>query len=384
LLFSFPFRVLLPHSFLLFSAFVAPRSSHFFEALWSLSLERRLVVCDPYHAIPRLLISFSSGFWFGVPWSRAEPGDKKSAMKLIRTTTLFLASITDAFVVPSKHHPLSLSSSLNMSSTSNASSLNEAKQYISYAISVGAPAYNAGDVQKCADTYKDAAKKIIPIVPPVFQTKLKSEIEDFANSNPDAKAWALRRIFDSIMDYTQPIVPMDTSDNNISYEQFTSNQIGQPIQVMDNVMGGMSTGQWGPNSNTFSGVTSLANNGGFASIRWRFNNIQNWSYAKGIYIKGLKHSNPDEHTFSILLKDDMCERVRLTNYKAVFANPEQSNQTLYIPFSVFNTMEQMGRSLVGSPVFNPSAVTEIGLMAIKPSVVGDFQLDFDEWGLYML
>eukprot|EP00970_Alexandrium_tamarense_P004526 scaffold759_cov290-Alexandrium_tamarense.AAC.62 len=32
-------------------------------------------------------------------------------------------------------------------------------------------------------------------------------------------------------------------------------------------------------------------------------------------------------------------------------------------------MEQMGTPMVGSPSFNPSAVTEIGIMAIKPSVV---------------
>jgi len=89
----------------------------------------------------------------------------------------------------------------------------------------------------------------------------------------------------------------------------------------------------------------------------------------------------------------MCERVRLANYKAVFANPIQNDnnaendnnaddETLYIPFSVFNQMEQMGRALVGSPAFNPLAVTEIGIMAIKPTVVGEFHLEFSEWGLY--
>mmetsp|Transcript_318 Transcript_318/g.335 ORF Transcript_318/g.335 Transcript_318/m.335 type:complete len:229 (+) Transcript_318:3-689(+) len=44
-------------------------------------------------------------------------------------------------------------------------------------------------------------------------------------------------------------------------------------------------------------------------------------------------------------------------------------------------MEQMGRQLSG-PIFNPSAVSEIGIMAIKPSVVGDFELTIPEWGLY--
>lgn len=274
-------------------------------------------------------------------------------------------------------------SSLDMSSSTNTSgSLNEAKQRISQAISIGAPAYNSGDIQKCADVYKDAAEQILPMLPTTFQSKLQKEVDDSAIDNPNEKAWALRRIFDSIMDYTPPIIPTGASES-LQFEQFTPKQIGQPIQVMDNVMGGMSTGQWDPTSNAFSGVTSLANNGGFASIRWRFGNIQNWSYAKGIYIKGLRHSNAKEHTFNILLKDDTCERVRLANFKAVISNPDQSDDTLLIPFSVFNQMEQMGRALVGSPSFNPLAVTEIGLMAIKPTVVGEFRLEFTEWGLYM-
>jgi hypothetical protein len=96
----------------------------------------------------------------------------------------------------------------------------------------------------------------------------------------------------------------------------------------------------------------------------------------------LTHSKPEEHTFSIILKDDVCERVRLTNFKAVFANREQVDQPLLIPFEAFNQMEQMGKALVGSPAFNPVAVTEIGLMAIKPTVVGEFLLEFSEWGLY--
>ena len=136
-------------------------------------------------------------------------------------------------------------------------------------------------------------------------------------------------------------------------------------------------------SNTFFGETSLANNGGFASLRWRFPVAQNWSYAKGVYIKGLRHSKAEEHTFRIILKDDACERVRLANYKAIFANPGRAEQPLLVPFSAFNQMEQMGRSVVGSPAMNPMHVTEIGLMAIKPTVVGEFQLEFLEWGLYV-
>ncbi|KAL7520568.1 hypothetical protein ACHAWX_005699 [Stephanocyclus meneghinianus] len=309
-------------------------------------------------------------------------------MKLHRIAALLLTQTSEAFFsqsINSCRRQLS-SSPLNMNITNN--NLNRAKLRISQAISIGAPAYNSGDIQKCAAVYTETAREIQPLLPTVFQTKIRHQVDDHGSettqtNNYDAKAWALRRIFDSIMDYQMPIVPENyTKYKNIAFQPFTSSQLGQPIKVMDNVMGGISTGKWDPNTNSFAGVTSLANNGGFSSIRWRFENCQNWSYAKGIYISGLKHSKPREHIFSILVKDDMCERVRLANFKAVFSNPEQVDQPLLIPFDVFKQMEQMGRAMVGSPAFNPVAVTEIGLMAIKPAVVGEFSLEFSEWGLY--
>ncbi|KAL3800439.1 hypothetical protein HJC23_011676 [Cyclotella cryptica] len=309
-------------------------------------------------------------------------------MKLHRVAALLVTQASEAFFHRSpflrqRHYS---TSPLKMNSTT--SDLNQVKQRIIKAISIGATAYNSGDVQKCATIYTETAREISPLLPRVFQSKLQDEVGDdncdrTMDTNYDAKAWALRRIFDSILDHQLPVVPQNyIGDKNISFEPFTPAQLGQPIKVMDNVMGGISNGTWDPDSNSFSGVTSLANNGGFASIRWRFASTQNWSYAKGIYIKGLTHSTPEEHTFSILLKDDMCERIRFANFKVVFANPEKVDQPLLIPFSVFNQMEQMGSALVGSPAFNPVAVTEIGLMAIKPTVVGDFWLGFSEWGLY--
>mmetsp|Transcript_24733 Transcript_24733/g.59619 ORF Transcript_24733/g.59619 Transcript_24733/m.59619 type:complete len:306 (+) Transcript_24733:129-1046(+) len=304
-------------------------------------------------------------------------------MKSFWGTFLFASNIkallTQSAFCPHRH--TASVSSLNMVATNN--DLNRAKKLISQAISIGAPAYNAGDIKKCAEVYRDTAKDIGPLLPSNFQTKLLSELEEKRDANYDTKAWAFRRVFDSIVEYELPLSPQDVSDQNITFEPFTSSQLsGEPVGVMDSVMGGISNGSWIAKSNIFFGQTSLANNGGFASLRWRFQNVQNWSYAKGIYMKGLKHTKAEEHTFRIILKDATCERVRLANYKAVFANPQREDQPLLIPFSVFNQMEQMGRSMDGSPAFNPLVVTEIGLMAIKPTVVGEFQLEFSEWGLY--
>ena len=76
-----------------------------------------------------------------------------------------------------------------------------------------------------------------------------------------------------------------------------------------------------------------------------------------------------------------CEQARGANFKNVFSNPDQTDDPIYIPFEAFDQMEQMGRALSG-PVFNRGGVTELGLMAIKPTVVGEFELQIEEWGLY--
>ena len=110
--------------------------------------------------------------------------------------------------------------------------------------------------------------------------------------------------------------------------------------------------------------------------------LQNWSYAKGIYLQ-VAHSQPAKHTFRLLLKDTLCQQVGGANFKAVFANPNiDTTGMILIPFSAFDQMELRGRALQ-TPPLNTSAITEIGIMAIKPSVVGDFELSLKEWGLYL-
>lgn len=266
------------------------------------------------------------------------------------------------------------------SSTTKQQGLDQAKNRIAKAISVGAPAYNSGDIAKCAQVYQSTAVEIAPMLPENLQSAVQSAI-DKSYTSVDEEAWAFRSQFDAIMDYRVPFMPFASKDdNNVTLEPFTSNMIPtDPVIVNDNVMGGVSRSRW--NSGTFSGTTSLANNGGFASLRWRMNTIQNWSYAKGIYLK-VQHSNPKKHTFNLILKDTTCEQVRLSNFKNTFSDPTSTaKEPILIPFEAFDQMEQMGRSVPG-PTFNRGAVTELGIMAIKPTVVGDFELKVVEWGLY--
>ena len=292
------------------------------------------------------------------------------------------------------------SSNLKMSTgTTNSASqqMDEARSLISNAISIGAPAYNSGDIPECARVYKETAQTIVKLIPQNLQGGLEEAIST-NHQDANEEAWAFRRQFDSIIEYQIPFMPEkkttggegegqndgDCEGNTMKYslDKFTDTMVPpEPLVVNDNVMGGMSQGQWLIDSKSFRGNTSLANNGGFSSLRWRMKTVQNWSYARGIYLK-VKHSNPSVHTFRIILKDITCEQARGANFKNVFSNPDQTDEPILIPFEAFDQIEQMGRALSG-PVFNRAGVTELGLMAIKPSVVGEFELKIEEWGLYI-
>ena len=97
-----------------------------------------------------------------------------------------------------------------MSATEAASeaapNLEQIKQQISRAISVGAPAYNAGDIKGCADTYSVTAQTILGDLPDQLRINLDKCLEDIhgdaGNMNDDARAWALRKQFDAILEYT--------------------------------------------------------------------------------------------------------------------------------------------------------------------------------------
>lgn len=277
-------------------------------------------------------------------------------------------------------------------------SMDQAKSLIAKAISLGAPAYNSGNIQECARIYRKTAQQIAPLLSSSgggLREALEKVIQtSYGDEDANPEAWAFRGQFDAIAEYQVPFMPVSAaayeSTNTLEVFSLKHQLPERPLIVNDNVMGGVSQGQWLSQTNTFFGSTSLQNNGGFASLRWRFETFQNWSHAKGIFLK-VRHSKPQEHTFRIILKDSMCEQVRLSNYKNDFSNPNPFDENgvdnddlrpILIPFKAFNQMEQMGRQLPGSPILNPSVITEIGLMAIKPTVVGDFELGIIEWGLY--
>ena len=167
----------------------------------------------------------------------------------ILSIILSASSFSAAFVRSSSRGDvplLSSSTALSHSSSSRTpgelddmNDIVKARTAISEAIAVGAPAYNRGDIRKCAEVYLETARGMSNLeLPKSLRDRLKSEVDggitDATNYND--KAWALREVFDAIMEYQPPIVPRDSSQEaEVNMEPFTPAQLGEARNVMDSV-----------------------------------------------------------------------------------------------------------------------------------------------------
>lgn len=79
-----------------------------------------------------------------------------------------------------------------------------AQALIDCAISIGAPAYNAGDHQGCYDVYSCTARTIrtdLPDLPELAADRLHQGLSEcLAMDDPDAQAWAMRHAFDAVLE----------------------------------------------------------------------------------------------------------------------------------------------------------------------------------------
>lgn len=74
-------------------------------------------------------------------------------------------------------------------------------QAIRDAIARGAPLYNAGEIGLCAAIYASLAETLTTdtSLPPLHQIVLKNSLSSSAHLDDNARAWALRRAFDSLL-----------------------------------------------------------------------------------------------------------------------------------------------------------------------------------------
>jgi monofunctional biosynthetic peptidoglycan transglycosylase len=124
----------------------------------------------------------------------------------------------------------------------------------------------------------------------------------------------------------------------------------------------------------FSGVLSLENNGGFASVRIVLEprDLSDWS---GLEIR----ARGDGRTYQLRLRTD--DRFDGIAYRASFETHDGEWRTVRIPFSEF-TPTFRGRMLSDVPPLDPSQVRQLGFMLAdrKP---GAFSLEVEfvqTWG----
>ena len=149
----------------------------------------------------------------------------------------------------------------------------------------------------------------------------------------------------------------------------TEHTIDAWVPINDVVMGGVSSSRLeatGNDTAAFTGLVSLENNGGFASVRSRpgKHDLRGYSGLE-LRIRG------DARRYKINLKTDL--RADGVLYRAVFETREDEWQTLRLPFGEFLPTLR-GRSVREAPPLDLSCVNSVGLM-ISDRQAGPFRLE---------
>lgn len=146
--------------------------------------------------------------------------------------------------------------------------------------------------------------------------------------------------------------------------------VWQPIN--DGVMGGLSSSRLSPTEDgtgVFEGTVSLANNGGFASIRARIDTTD-LSAHDGLAIR----FRGDGKRYRIRLRTD--QRFDGIAYQADFETSAGEWKTVEIPFSSFEATFR-GRTLDDVPALNTAEICQLGFM-IADKQEGPFRFEI-EW-----
>ncbi|MQY50849.1 CIA30 family protein [Rhodocyclus tenuis] len=130
--------------------------------------------------------------------------------------------------------------------------------------------------------------------------------------------------------------------------------------IGDRVMGGVSQSVWLPQELSgaacavFTGVVSLANNGGFASVR---SPDVSWDLRE--YRALRLTARGDGRTYKLSLSDDAA--FDSVQHQSMFAAFPGDWQCIDLPFSGF-VARRRGRTLIDAPRLDCSAIRRLGLM----------------------
>ncbi|MDG2093849.1 MAG: CIA30 family protein [Phycisphaerales bacterium] len=147
------------------------------------------------------------------------------------------------------------------------------KAFLDRAVERGVPLFNDGSPEGCAAVYATALEAVVSSdgwgIEDQQRRNLLGTLKETASINdPGERAWGYRRIIDSLGS-NMPMGPSATSDTKSLFDFSDPREVNRWGVVVDGVMGGLSTGfvRQQDGNLSFTGETSLRNNGGFSSIR---------------------------------------------------------------------------------------------------------------------
>lgn len=165
----------------------------------------------------------------------------------------------------------------------------------------------------------------------------------------------------------------DSMNNEHAYHRFgiefsdSAALVWRPIN--DGVMGGLSQSRLVTTDDVtgvFEGTVSLANNGGFASIRSQIDTTDLSSY-DGLAIR----FRGDGKRYRIRLRTD--QRFDGIAYQALFETSTGDWETIEIPFSSFQPTFR-GRTPIDAPPLNTAEICQLGFM-IADKQEGPFRIE---------
>lgn len=269
------------------------------------------------------------------------------------------------------------------------------------AINRGSQMYNSGNIAGCADLYTVVAVQLLSATAPddvtgYPRTVLTTAVNDASSAQRtfDEQAWVLRKAFDAVLEWaeqsaTAPTCEAATGAEEVQVElSFDSEVSCRWSENNDNVMGGVSSGQFGfdaaANAGLFAGVVRTENNGGFASVRQGGLRLDGRRF-DGVFLDVA--SEDPSRIYSFILKDAACLQMGGVNFKSKFTAPIlavnsgadawQANRIL-LPFSSFSA-EFRGRP-VSVPALDLGGIVQLSLMTTKPA--GAFALRVKKLGFY--
>ena len=185
------------------------------------------------------------------------------------------------------------------------------------------------------------------------------------------------KVFLVLINYLMIMPQAEETNMKSKIADFTEENVRSQWGVTnDDVMGGVSTSKISTNENNvliFSGVVSLENNGGFASLRSPIDDY-NFSDFEGFVMK----VKGDGKTYNLSFRQ--TKNFTGYNYTQKFQTEKDKWQIVILPFKDFK-LKYYGREVNNSEAPDKSTIKQISIL-ISDKQQGPFRTEIEWIGLY--